>query len=347
MVKLEHKKARLVLRLKGLKLEWAIERRYWRNPLIAVSCLLVLPLLISGRADLVSLLTTASIYACIAIPLTWQITGTSRMNFGPQLFVGVGGFTAGLLGIHAGLGPWQTLPIVILVSLACALLLSPLTIIAKGLYFSLMTLLLPLIFLEITYYRSDIFRGETGISGIPHLFDVGSISLNYITGCYFALALALLFLFIVDKVMRSRLGLYAAAVNDNEDVANAVGLNTNKYKVVTFCITSVMIGIAGWLMAHYYGAFAGVTYLPLTFMMKILLIVMVGGRGEVYGAVVGAYFVAFLEYFLIGIGPVHYVVFPLILLILLFILPEGLYGLYRQHKYREYYPTIKVRKKEI
>ena len=125
------------------------------------------------------------------------------------------------------------------------------------------------------------------------------------------------------------------------------GLDINKYKIVTFTITSVMIGIAGWFAAHYFGTFAGITYLPLQFMLKVLLIVMVGGRGEIYGAIIGAYFVALLEHYLTAIGPVHYILFPLILLILLLSLPEGLYGLYRRHRYKEYYPTLKVRKREI
>jgi branched-chain amino acid transport system permease protein len=98
-------------------------------------------------------------------------------------------------------------------------------------------------------------------------------------------------------------------------------------------------------MAHHDGVFAGITVLPLTFMVKILLVVIVGGRGELYGSIVGAYFVAILEKVLTLLGAVNYILFPLILIILLFTLKEGLYGLYRQHKYREYYPTMRVRKR--
>jgi branched-chain amino acid transport system permease protein len=155
----------------------------------------------------------------------------------------------------------------------------------------------------------------------------------------------LIFLYLVDKIMRSRIGLYAAAINDDEDVAETCGLNINWWKITCFTITSMMIAITGWFAAHYYGTFAGTTYLQLPFMVKILLIVMIGGRGELYGAIFGAYFVAFLEQALTSLGPINYILFPLILLIMLFTLPEGLYGLYRRHKYREYYPTMRVRKR--
>ena len=342
---IEHKRARLVFHFRDLKLEWTIEPRYWRNPLLAVAGLALLPIVIVSKPDYLTLLTTANIYAAIAIPLAWQMAGIGRMNFGPQFFVGIGGFTAALLSIHLGWGPWQTLGVVVVLALILGLILSPLTTIAKGLYFSLITLVLPLIFLEFTFVYTDIFKGETGLSGIDQLVHFGRIRTNYLVSCYLSLGMMLVFLYAVDKILRSRIGLYAAAINDDEDVAETLGLNINRWKIVCFTITSVMIAVTGWFTAHYYGTFAGVTYLQLPFMVKILLIVMIGGRGELYGAILGAYFVAFLEQAFTVLGPVHYIVFPFFLLILLFILPEGLYGIYRRHKYREYYPTMRVRKR--
>lgn len=345
MVRIEHKRGRLVTYFKGLKLEYAIEPRYWRNPLLMVVVLAIIPLVLSGQPDYLTLITTANVYAAIAIAVAWQMTGIGRLNFGPQFFVGIGGFTAALSSIHLGWGPWQTLPVVIVAGLVFGLALSPLTTIAKGLYFSLITLILPLIFLEFTYVYTDIFKGETGLSGIAPIVNVGSIKMNYVVGSYMALAMMLLFMYVVDKILRSRIGLYAAAINDDEDVASTLGLNIKRWKIICFTITCTMVTITGWFMAHYFGTFAGVTYLPLVFMLKILLMVMVGGRGEVYGAIVGAYFIAVLEKGLTVVGSLHYVLFPLIMLILLFTLKEGLYGLYRKHKYREYYPTIRVRKR--
>ena len=328
-----------------LKLEWTIEPRYWRNPLIGVGFLVLLPILFWNNPDYMALISSANVYAAIAIPLGWQMTGIGRMNFGPQFFVGIGGFTAALLSIYLGWGPWQTLWVVILFSLAFGLLLSPLTTIAQGLYFSLITLILPLMFLEVTFVYTKIFQGETGLSGIAPLFHLSDIRIEQLVSCYFSLGMMLLFLYIVDKVLRSRIGLFAAAINDEEQVAEACGLNINFWKMLCFTITSVMVAIVGWFVAHHDGTFAGITYLPLPFMVKILLVVIIGGRGELYGAIVGAYFVAILEKVLLLLGPINYYIFPLVLLLMLFTLKEGLYGLYRQHKYREYYPTMRVRKR--
>jgi branched-chain amino acid transport system permease protein len=106
-----------------------------------------------------------------------------------------------------------------------------------------------------------------------------------------------------------------------------------------------MIGIVGWFYAHYFATFAGITYLPLNFMVKVLLVIFIGGRAQVFGCVVGGYFIAFLEMILIStIGEIQPFLFPIILFILLFALPEGLFGIYRRRRYREYLPTLHVRR---
>jgi branched-chain amino acid transport system permease protein len=345
MVRIEHKRARIIIRFKNSKYEWTIEPRYWRNPLIAVVALVLAPLLIRDYPNLLTLLTTAYIYMLICIPQSWQTVGTGRLNFGPQFFVGLGGYTAGLLSIHYGFGPLQTLPVVILISLAFAALFSPLTIIAGGLYFSLITLLLPLVFLEFTYVYSGIFRGETGISGIAPLINLGTIRLNYVVLCYISLFMTLVYMLLIDKILRSRWGVLYGAINDNENAANMMGVNINKLKVTCYIASSVLVGIAGWFIAHYFGTFAGVTYLPFTMLIKVLLISMLGGRAQIYGVAAGAFFVVFLEDALRSLGAIHYWIFPIILLVFLFALPEGLWGIYRKHKYREYYPTMRVRKR--
>jgi branched-subunit amino acid ABC-type transport system permease component len=72
---------------------------------------------------------------------------------------------------------------------------------------------------------------------------------------------------------------------------------------------------------------------------------MIGGRMQIYGCIVGGYFIAFLEMILIRTtGDMSPVLFPVILLILLLVLPEGLFGLYRKRHYREYLPTLHVRR---
>ena len=345
-MELEVKRDRLVLRVGGGKWEWHIEPRYWRNPLIYVGILVIAPVVVYfAYPPLLSTVIDANLLAAIAIPIALMSIGTGRMNFGPQLYIGIGGYAAALLSIHFGLNPGLTLIAAALAGLFFGFLMSPLSIIAGGLYYSLLTLLLPLLFLEVTFIFSDLFKGDTGLSNIAPLVSTGSFSLNLLIYAFISLAMMLFYLFIIDKVFRSRYAIQMAAINDDEEVANGIGVNVNKTKIISFIIPAMMVAVVGWFYAHYVTAFSGQTYLPLSFMLKVFMVTMIGGRTQIYGSIIGGYFISFLELILIRTtGDMSPVLFPIILLALLLVLPEGLFGLYRKRHYREYMPTLRFRR---
>jgi branched-chain amino acid transport system permease protein len=342
----EVKRDRLVLRAGGGKWEWHIEPRYWRNPLIYIGILIIAPLVVYFvYRPLLPTIIEANVLAAIAIPLALMTIGTGRLNFGPQFYIGIGGYAAALLSIHYHLSPGLTLLAAALGGLLFGFIMSPISIIAGGLYYSLLTLLFPLLFLEITFIYTDLFKGDTGLAGIAPLVSVGSFSLNLLIYAFISLAMMLIYLFIIDKVLRSRYAVQMAAINDDEEVANSIGVNVNKVKIVSFTIAAMMIAVIGWFYAHYYGTFSGQTFLPLSFMLKIFMVTMIGGRMQIYGCVLGGYFIAFLELILIRTtGDMSSLLLPIILLILLIVLREGLLGLYRKRRYREYLPTLHVRR---
>jgi len=346
MVDVEIKRDRIIIRAGGKKWDWMLEPRYWRNTFIWGALLVIFPIFCYFISPiLLTTLITANLYAAIAIPLALMTVGTGRLNFGPNFFLGVGGYTAAILSIAYGWGPLKTLPIAILITLASALLFSPLVIVARGLYYVLLTLLLPLVFMEVTFIYTDLFKGDVGLSGVKLLVDLGKVKINFLVIAYLAIFLMLFYLLIVNKILKSRYGLIMATINDDEEVAHGIGVNINLVKILSFLFPAGMIGVVGWFYAHYFGTFAGITYLPLSFMVKILLVIFIGGRAQVFGCVVGGYFVAFLEMILIStLGDIQPVLFPIILFILLFTLPEGLFGLYRKRRYREYLPTLHVRR---
>ncbi|MGA2526488.1 MAG: branched-chain amino acid ABC transporter permease [Smithellaceae bacterium] len=346
MVDIELKRDRVVIRFKDKKWEWMIEPRYWRNSIFWVALLLVFPAVAYFISPgLINTMISANLYAAIALPMSLMTLGTGRVNFGPNFFVGVGGYAAALLSIAYGWGPLATLPFAILITLFAALVFSPLVVVARGLYYVLLSLLLPFVFFEVTIIYTDIFKGDTGLFGIKPLLDLGNARINFLVIAYISIFIMVLYLLVINKVIKSRYGLIMAAINDDEEVAHGIGVNINKVKILSFVFSAGMIGVAGWFYAHYFSSFAGQTYLTFAFMLKIFLAMMIGGRTQVFGCVVGGYFVAFLEMILIRtMGPIQAVVFPLILIILLFVLPEGLFGIYRKRRYREYFPTIHVRR---
>ena len=346
MVAVEIRRDRIIIRYKGKKWDWMLEPRYWRNAIIWTGLLAVFPLLSYFVSPiLLNTVITANLYAAMAIPLALMTVGTGRLNFGPNFFIGVGGYTAALLSIAYGWGPLKTLPFAILLSLISALLFSPLVILARGLYYVLLTLLLPLVFLEVTFIYTDIFKGDVGLAGIKLLVDLGYVKLNFLALAYISMFIMLIYLLVANKILKSRYGLIMAAINDDEEVAHGIGVNINRVKIIAFIFPAGMIGVVGWFFAHYFGTFAGITYLPLNFMVKVLLVIFIGGRAQVFGCVAGGYFIAFSEMILIAtLGEIQPFLFPIILFTLLFALPEGLFGIYRKRRYREYLPTLHVRR---
>ncbi len=311
-----------------------------------VSLLIIFPVVMYFvYPALLATIIEANLLAAIAIPLALMSIGTGRVNFGPQFFIGIGGYSAALLSIHYGLSPGLTLLAAAAGGLVFGFAMSPISILSGGLYYTLLTLLFPLVFLEITFIYTDIFKGDVGLFGVAPLVSGFAFSVNQLIFTFASLGMMLIYLYIIDKTLRSRYAVQMAAINDDEEVANGIGVNVNKVKMISFAIPAMMIAIIGWFYAHYYGTFAGITFLPLTFMLKILLVIMIGGRIQVYGNVIGGYFIAFLELLLIRTaGAMSPVLFPVILLVLLLSLREGLFGLYRKRHYREYMPTLHVRR---
>ena len=311
-----------------------------------VSLLIIFPVVMYFvYPSLLATIIEANLLAAIAIPLALMSIGTGRVNFGPQFFIGIGGYSAALLSIHYGLSPGLTLLAAAAGGLVFGFLMSPISILSGGLYYTLLTLLFPLVFLEITFIYTDIFKGDVGLFGVAPLVSGFAFSVNQLIFTFASLGMMLIYLYIIDKTLRSRYAVQMAAINDDEEVANGIGVNVNKVKIISFAIPAMMIAIIGWFYAHYYGTFAGITFLPLTFMLKILMVIMIGGRVQVYGCIIGGYFIAFLELLLIRTaGAMSPVLFPIILLVLLLTLREGLFGLYRKHHYREYMPTLHVRR---
>ncbi|MEM4472273.1 MAG: branched-chain amino acid ABC transporter permease [Archaeoglobaceae archaeon] len=353
MVRLEARRGRVIIHLNRWKYEWTIEPRYWRNPFIGLIIWLSIPIFVVGISQilpisvltLLSTLIFANILCIIAIPLTLQIIGTGRVNFGPHFFAAIGGYTSALLSKNLNLSPLATLPASFAVGALIALGLSPITIISRGLYFVLITLLLPFILLELAYWQSEIFGAETGIPGVPILLTTGNILQDTILYFYLSLSIVLIFLFISDRILRSRYGFLMGVINEDEEVAESYGINTAKIKIPTFTLTSGAMAIAGWFIAHYYGSFTGPAWLHPSILILILLTTTLGGKGAIYGVVISAYVIATLrEVTRITFGELSIVVLFLILLLFLYILPEGFWGIYRKKRYREYYPSIKIRR---
>lgn len=203
----------------------------------------------------------------------------------------VGGIAAGFLGFLIGIP----------------------TLRLKGDYLAIATLGLGEI-VRIIIMNIDYVGGAAGFKGIPHY--------TTFTWVFFIM---LFTLFFIKNFVNSRFGRSCIAVRENEIAAEAMGVNTTKYKVMAFTIGAMFAGIGGGLFAH---CFYIINPSSFTFMASFnyLIMVVLGGLGSLTGSIAGAFVVTFVSASLASWPEFRMIAYALILILLMFYRPQGLFG---------------------
>ena len=156
--------------------------------------------------------------------------------------------------------------------------------------------------------------GAAGFKGIPHLTNF--------TWVFFIM---LATLFIIKNFVNSRHGRACLAIRENEIAAEAMGINTTRYKVLAFTIGAALAGVAGVLFGHNMYILSPASF---TFMQSfnILIMVVMGGLGSMTGSIAGALVVTFLSAALASFPNARMIVYALALILMMFYRPQGLFG---------------------
>ena len=203
----------------------------------------------------------------------------------------LGGLAAGVLGCLIGLP----------------------TLRLKGDYLAIATLGLGEI-IRIVIMNIEYVGGAAGFKGIPH----------YTTFPWVFLVM-LFTLFFIKNFVNSRYGRSCIAVRENEIAAEAMGVNTTKYKVMAFTIGAIFAGIGGGLFAH---CFYIINPSSFTFMasFNFLIMVVLGGLGSITGSIAGAFVVTFVSAALASWPEFRMIIYAIVLILLMFYRPQGLFG---------------------
>jgi branched-chain amino acid transport system permease protein len=294
----------------------------WKNTVIALVIVILLVLLpfFVKRTDVITWFYYAFLY--IILSQSWNVIGgyAGQQNLGHAAFFGAGALTARYMWLHYGL----PLPLAIvsggLVATIFALIIGYPAFRLKGVYFVIGTLVLAEIFRMVFY------------TVLPHadvmpmkMLMVYSLTPRY----YLSLVFALVMVAVVYWLSRSRLGLGLMSIREDEDAAESAGINTTKYKLVAFAISTFFAGLAGGVYAYFTSAIlAGDLFLPV-WTFDAVIIVFVGGVGTIMGPVIGSAFFVFLKQILSLYlpGGMHILVFGILFIIVVLYLPGGLIGL--------------------
>ncbi len=268
-----------------------------------ISMLLVAPQLASEFH--VTLLNYIGLYSIVAVGLVLLTGVGGLMSFGQAAFVGLGGYATAYLSTATELpgwaavfggSPWMGLLAGIILTASVALLLGLLTLRLSGHYLPLGTIAWS-ISLYFLFGNLDFLGGHTGISGIPALTLFGLQMKDGRNFYYLIWAVVMVVVWLTVNLLDSREGRAIRALKGGVVMAEAMGVDTARSKVVIFLIAALFGCISGWLYAHLQ-RFVNPTPFSLYMSIEYLFMAVLGGAGHVWGALVGAGVITILKQWL-------------------------------------------------
>ena len=223
------------------------------------------------------------------------------LSFGHALFFGAAGYLTAHAALVWGLPFELALLTGMVTAAATGLVVGWLAIRRQGIYFAMVTLALAQMFYFFCL-RAPFTGGEDGIQGVPRGKLFGLISLESNLTLYFVvLAIFLLGFFFIVRVIHSPFGQVLKAVRENEPRAVSLGYRADHYKLIAFVLSAALSGLAGGLKAIVF-QLASLTDVYWTTSGEVILMVLLGGLGTVFGPIVGAVVVVCVESFFAQFG---------------------------------------------
>jgi len=267
---------------------------------VALALLVAFPL--AGATFYTELVTKTMVLAIFALSLDLLVGYTGLVSFGHAAFFGIGAYTLALMAPkNEAASLWLTLPAALLATAIAAFVVGLFVIRVKGIYFIMVTLAFAQMFYFL-FHDTAFGRGSDGISmnfkpdaaiaGFAP-FDTRNATHVY----YFVLALLLLAFGFLRVMLRSSFGRALMGIRSNEQRMRSLGFPVFRYKLASFTLAGALAGLAGYLSALQFG-FVNPELLSWHQSGNVLLMLILGGIGTLYGAIAGAFaFVALTELF--------------------------------------------------
>lgn len=306
---------------------------HWRSGLVLLIALVLLPELAHalGQDFYIGVASRILIFALAATSLNLILGFGGMVSFGHAAFVGVGAYAAGILMQHGHHSAWLALLLAFVAAAVLALLIGAISLRTKGVYFIMITLA----FAQMLYYLMvslKTYGGDDGLS-LDRRFDLGfGLDLSQDTSFYhLVLAVAVLVFLAMQRLLNSRFGHALQAIRENETRMAAIGFPVYRFKLMAFVLAGALAGLAGALLAHQ-GGFVSPSMMQWSESGMLMVMVILGGVGHLYGGLVGAVVFLVLEELLssytihwqFGLGAV--------LLAVVLLAPNGLLSLRRRRK---------------
>jgi branched-chain amino acid transport system permease protein len=299
-----------------------------RTGVLSLIVLLVLfPVLVThveAISHYLDVMIFVGIFSLISMGLSLLMGYAGQISLGHAAFFGLGAYTSGILCVKLAVSPWIAMVAGGLLTAVVAYAVGVPSLKLKGHYLAMATLGFGVIVRIFLSEEVGLTGGPSGLSDVPGLKILGAPLDSEISFYILVWTLVLLALVFCLNVIHSRVGRALRSIHDSELAADAMGVETARYKVMIFVLSAVLASFGGSLYAHYVG-FLSPSSFNLFFSIKLVMMVVVGGMHSLWGALLGTWLLTFLgNEWLHVFKDFDILVYGMILLFVVMALPEGL-----------------------
>jgi branched-chain amino acid transport system permease protein len=255
----------------------------------------------------------------LSLAQMWNLLAgySGLISLGQQIFIGLGGYTLGVLLMFYGLPVWLALAVAGLVSALFALVISIPIFRMSGVYFSIGTWIvaeaLKLWFLNWEYT----LKGQ--------MFDIKT-SLSSVQFYYLSISLGIASVAVVFLLLRSRLGLSLMAMRDDEGASEGVGINRFRSKLICFLVAAFVTGVTAGVLFLNQGLIQPEQSFSIDWTVKLCFIVIIGGIGTIEGPIVGALVYVLLQQYFAEYTSISLILLGGVSVLTMLVAPKGIMG---------------------
>jgi branched-chain amino acid transport system permease protein len=302
--------------------------------LLLLALAIAFPFIAAGNDYFLTVMATAYIFAIATIGLN-LITGyTGQFNLAHSGFMAVGAYTVGILTVDHNVPFWIAFALSGFVAAALGFFVGLVSLRLKGHFFSIFTLCVGYIMFLLIEKWESLTHGTVGIMGIPAPTAIAGFDFESPQAQYFlVLFFLVLAVWAMHRIVHSLLGRTFMAIRNGDDLAEALGINLMRNKVLAFMLSVFYAGMAGGLYAGFVRFLGpGIASVEHTFDMTMYM--LIGGLGTLLGPLLGAIGVPWITQYLQFLQDYRFIVFGPLLIILVIFVPNGIVGSYLAWKAR-------------
>lgn len=291
---------------------------------MALLLLLLLPFSLSNNY-VQYVINIICINVILAVGLNIVKGFAGQVTVGHMAIAAIGAYTSAVLSTHLGLSFWAALLGAMLVAAAAGALVGIPSFRLEGAYLALATLGLAES-VRIVIAATEFLGGAVGYQNIPAPVLFGMRLDDYRSYYYLVMPCMLLGLYLSFSILRSDVGRAFKAIREDPLAAGAAGVNVRKYKLIAFILSALYAGCAGSLQAHMTPGYLNPGSYTITEMVTLLLMVIMGGIGHIWGGVIGAIIVTLIDDYTRQYYEYRMIMFGMVIVLTVMYVPRGIGG---------------------